>query len=198
MDPYPPEFEAWKPAETATVSGVGTCGMRWGARGKIRRKNHKSLKNDPISALSHLAPGRSPAYIGTGCRWPRSCRSVRTSNGSNRGSARVAWCFHSISGCRPHVAWGVHRLVVPAVPPYLSQAFGTRVHSEQAYRPEFSAARLAAVRGSRTLATELRKTRTFIATPAHALGSLTPQTRFAPRPEPTQRNPKIPVQPRFQ
>jgi hypothetical protein len=88
----------------------------------VNRQNcGKSMENDPTSLLSHLARERSPAYIGLGCRWPRSCRSVRTSNGSNRGSARVAWCFQSTFGCSPHAEWGVHRLGVPAV----TSLFGT-------------------------------------------------------------------------
>jgi hypothetical protein len=101
-------------------------GRVWGVKRTdgMRRpqKVGKTVKIDPLSALSHLAPDRCPAYIESGCRWPRSCRSVRTSNGSNRGSARVAWCFHFKFGCHPHVAWGVHRLVVAALPPYSAKA----------------------------------------------------------------------------
>lgn len=187
MDHHPPESEGWKPERTAKVSGRGNRRARWCGSGK----NGKSLKNDPISALSHLACGRSPAYIETGCRWPRSCRSVRTSNGSNRGSARVAWCFHSIFGCRPHVAWGVHRLVVPAAPPY----------SAQADRSGFGPSRSAAVGEIQTY-DAIQAGSSQAPGPIPTLSPLLSPVRFITeprsRPGPVILNRRVQSQPRFQ
>lgn len=204
MNPQTPAHHGTRPRPTRRVAGGEIHGTGWSGR----EENADSVKNDPISALSHLAPGRSPAYIETGCRWPRSCRSVRTSNGSNRGSARVAWCFHSLFGCRPHVAWGVHRLDVPAVPPFPTQVFLTQVFSTQAPRPGFGSSRYAAMRDFRALRTRALRTRTLKsrtfnpnpadATQAHAPGSPTSQTRFTPRSGPNTRSRRIPRPPRFQ
>lgn len=186
MNPQTPAHHGTRPRPTRRVARGEIHGTGWSGR----EENADSVKNDPISALSHLAPGRSPAYIETGCRWPRSCRSVRTSNGSNRGSARVAWCFHSLFGCRPHVAWGVHRLVVPAVPPYSEQAFLTQVFSTQAPRPGTDSSRFAAMRDFNPNPAD--------ATQAHAPGSPTSQTRSNPRPGRNTRSRRILPHPRFQ
>lgn len=61
----------------------------------------------PLSLLSHLAWMGSPAYMPLGLRQPRSCRSVRTSVRSNRGSTFQTRHFHSRVGCHPHRIMGM-------------------------------------------------------------------------------------------